>query len=149
MAEAPRTTAERLAVLETTVKLGFDHLNKRLDALATELSDQGKTPAPVSPKASGAYRVPMPETLMGYAKVLAVYLPLLGTAYAILRSGAQSGGAIGAAQAVEAAVQLGEAVPVSAPAPVRVVPYPLPVPVPIPAPVEDPPLPSDLLPDPR
>lgn len=137
--------AERVAKLETTVELGFKHLAERLDSLALELSDQGRTPA----KVSGAFRIPTPSTIMEYTKAIGLLATILTGVWGVAYSGAQSGGNAGAATAVETAVETAEAIPVAPPPTIRVVPYPLPVPVPIPAPVEDPPIPDDLLPDPR
>lgn len=46
---------KRLVALETTVKLGLEHIAERIDKLAEDFSDQGKTPRPAS--ASGGWKL--------------------------------------------------------------------------------------------
>lgn len=123
--------AERMAVLETTVDLGFKHLNERLDKLADDLSDQGKPPVPRSGLGS---LVPASWTPAAVAQAFLILIPVLAGVWGVSYSGAQSGGSSGATTAVETAVEQGEAVPVAPPPTLRVLPVPTVVPVPVPQP---------------
>jgi hypothetical protein len=145
MGVAPKDLAERIAVLETTVDLGFRHIGERLDKLAEDLSDQGKTP-PSADRSGGRIVLPITWTPVEIAKALALFVPVLVGIWGVSYSGAQYGGSSGASTAVEEAVELGEAVPVAAPAPVQVVPVPLPIPVPVVDP--EPVVHDDLMPPP-
>lgn len=132
MPPTPKDLAERIAVLETTVELGFKHLGERLDKIAEDLSDQGRTPPPADrspPVPAPAFRVqfPSPATLVELGKVVGLLLPFLAAVWGVTYTAAQSGGSDGATQAVEEAVEHGEAVPVAMPPTIRVVPHPVPV----------------------
>lgn len=134
---------KRLATLEAVSEERHESLMAAIAKLAEDLSDAGKTPAPVDRAGtSGRIVLPVSWTPMEIAKAALVVVPILAGIWGVSYSGAQSGGSTGATSAVEDAVEQAEAIPVAAPPTIRVVPVPVPVPV---EPEPDP-VPDDLMP---
>ncbi len=153
MAETLATVSRRVQDLELKVEGGqvrseerHKALMERLDRLAEDLSEQGRTPKPVEPRTGMAAILPESWTPMAVVRAVLFGVAVVGGAAVGGQIGGSSGGTTGAQQAVEAAVEEGKAAPVAVPGPTRVVPVPVPNPVPVPilVPVERPP--NDLLP---
>lgn len=137
----------RLALVEqelrehrTTSAERHDQVMERLDGLSLP----GRTPKPAeTAKGTGRWQLPISgdlATKMGQGMATVILSAVVGF------FAARSGGAV-VTQAVEDAVEHGQAVPVAPPPTIRVLPVPIPVPFPVPTEAEPPS--DDLLPDPR